>query len=312
MPRTRTEDGAAGRRSRRAKAPQIQEHAQARPGDPGPGLQGADLHEGSARHRAGLARGPLPGVHAVRVSRRREPQDRRTRRAAAAARAGAGGAPGGFRRRDRAHRRRGCHPGDLPPRTRSRCRGSGRRSSARRTSQKAPSLVHRETSLTRGLIRDVFSAKVERCTVDSKQVYNEIIEYLKAIAPELIERVKLYEEHGAALRQSGGRAGDPRPLQAALRPAGRRLPDHRADGGARVDRRELGPLHGQEGPREDDPAARTSRRRARSRGSSGCATLAASSSATSSTWRRGRTATKCCRSSASTCHATARAPRRSR
>ena len=59
--------------------------------------------------------------------------------------------------------------------------------------QKAPSLVHRETSLTRGLIRDVFSAKVDGLQVDSKQVYNEIVEYLKAIAPELIERVQLYE-----------------------------------------------------------------------------------------------------------------------
>jgi len=59
---------------------------------------------------------------------------------------------------------------------------------------RAPNLIHRETSLTRGLIRDVFSTKVEQVTVDSKQVYNEIIEYLKGIAPELIDRIKLYEE----------------------------------------------------------------------------------------------------------------------
>ena len=59
---------------------------------------------------------------------------------------------------------------------------------------RAPALVHRETSLTRGLMRDVFSTKVEQVTVDSRQVFNEIIEYLKGIAPELIERVKLYEE----------------------------------------------------------------------------------------------------------------------
>src|SRR5262245_14766596 len=59
---------------------------------------------------------------------------------------------------------------------------------------RAPSLVHRETSLTRGLMRDVFSTKVEQVTVDSKQVFNEIIEYLKGIAPELIDRVKLYED----------------------------------------------------------------------------------------------------------------------
>jgi ribonuclease G len=49
---------------------------------------------------------------------------------------------------------------------------------------RAPALVHRETSLTRGLIRDLFSEKVEQVTVDSKQVHNEILEYLKGIAPD--------------------------------------------------------------------------------------------------------------------------------
>ncbi len=58
---------------------------------------------------------------------------------------------------------------------------------------RAPTQLHRETSLTRGIIRDIFSTKVESIEVDSKQVYNEIVEYLKGIAPELIERVKLYE-----------------------------------------------------------------------------------------------------------------------
>ena len=59
---------------------------------------------------------------------------------------------------------------------------------------RAPVLLHRETSLTRGIIRDVFSAKVDSLTVDSKQLYNEILEYLKGVGPELVERVKLYEE----------------------------------------------------------------------------------------------------------------------
>ena len=59
---------------------------------------------------------------------------------------------------------------------------------------RAPALVHRETNLTRGIIRDLFSSKVDGLTVDSKQIYNEILEYLKGIAPELAERVKLYEE----------------------------------------------------------------------------------------------------------------------
>ncbi len=62
---------------------------------------------------------------------------------------------------------------------------------------RAPALIHRETNLTRGLIRDLFSEKVEQVSVDSKQVYNEIIEYLKGVAPDLVDRVKLWsEEHG--------------------------------------------------------------------------------------------------------------------
>ena len=56
--------------------------------------------------------------------------------------------------------------------------------------QKAPSLVNRESGLTRGLVRDIFSDKVDSLAVDSKQVFNEIVGYLKDIAPELIERVK--------------------------------------------------------------------------------------------------------------------------
>ncbi|HVH38677.1 MAG TPA: Rne/Rng family ribonuclease [Gemmatimonadaceae bacterium] len=57
-----------------------------------------------------------------------------------------------------------------------------------------PKLLHRETSLTRGIIRDLFSTKVDRLTVDSRQVHNEVVEYLKGIAPELIDRVHLYED----------------------------------------------------------------------------------------------------------------------
>ena len=59
---------------------------------------------------------------------------------------------------------------------------------------RAPILLHRETSLTRGIIRDLFSTKVDSLTVDSKQLFNEITEYLKGVGPELLDRVKLYEE----------------------------------------------------------------------------------------------------------------------
>ena len=64
----------------------------------------------------------------------------------------------------------------------------------KKTFQRAPALVHRETGLTRGLVRDLFSAKVDSLTVDSKQVFNEILGYLKEIAPDLIDRVRLHED----------------------------------------------------------------------------------------------------------------------
>jgi ribonuclease G len=57
-----------------------------------------------------------------------------------------------------------------------------------------PKLLHRETSLTRTIIRDLFSEKIDSLTVDSKQIFNEIVEYLQGIAPELVDRVKLYED----------------------------------------------------------------------------------------------------------------------
>jgi ribonuclease G len=61
------------------------------------------------------------------------------------------------------------------------------------SSVRAPALVQRETSLTRGIVRDLFSDKVDSLLVDSTQLYHEIESYLKQVDPELVARVKLYE-----------------------------------------------------------------------------------------------------------------------
>ncbi|MEO8194608.1 MAG: Rne/Rng family ribonuclease [Gemmatimonadales bacterium] len=68
---------------------------------------------------------------------------------------------------------------------------------------RAPSLLHRESGLTRGLVRDLFSVKVDSLTIDSKPVFNEVTEYLKTVAPDLIPRVKLYEERVPLFDASG-------------------------------------------------------------------------------------------------------------
>ncbi len=60
--------------------------------------------------------------------------------------------------------------------------------------RRAPALLQRETSLTRGIIRDLLSAKVDALNVDSRELYNEIEQYLGQIDPELIGRVHFYTE----------------------------------------------------------------------------------------------------------------------
>ena len=60
--------------------------------------------------------------------------------------------------------------------------------------RRAPALLQRETSLTRGLIRDVFSSKVDALWVDSRELHNEVEGYLQQIDPELMERVHFYDD----------------------------------------------------------------------------------------------------------------------
>ncbi len=60
--------------------------------------------------------------------------------------------------------------------------------------RKAPALLQRETSLTRGIIRDLFSWKVDALQVDSKELHHEIDQYLQQIDPELMQRVHFYTE----------------------------------------------------------------------------------------------------------------------
>jgi ribonuclease G len=60
--------------------------------------------------------------------------------------------------------------------------------------RRAPALLQRETSLTRGIIRDLFSTKVDALHVDMKELYNEIEQYLQQIDPELMSRVHLYTD----------------------------------------------------------------------------------------------------------------------
>jgi ribonuclease G len=61
-------------------------------------------------------------------------------------------------------------------------------------SVKAPALVHREADLTRGIIRDIFTNKVDSLTVDNREMYQEIRRYLDGVDPDLMQRVHLFQE----------------------------------------------------------------------------------------------------------------------
>lgn len=59
---------------------------------------------------------------------------------------------------------------------------------------RAPALVHREASLTSGIIRDLFSDRVDNLWVDSKEIYEEIRQYLRQLDPDLLDRVTFYQD----------------------------------------------------------------------------------------------------------------------
>jgi ribonuclease G len=61
----------------------------------------------------------------------------------------------------------------------------------RADSSKAPALVHREARLISGVIRDLFSDKFDALVVDNPEVHNEIVQYVRGVDPDLLERVRL-------------------------------------------------------------------------------------------------------------------------
>jgi ribonuclease G len=62
----------------------------------------------------------------------------------------------------------------------------------RSKSARPPALIHREAKLTSGIIRDVFTTKVDGLTIEGREVYNEVKQYLDGVDPTLMDRVHLY------------------------------------------------------------------------------------------------------------------------
>ncbi len=58
----------------------------------------------------------------------------------------------------------------------------------------APDLVFQEADLSVRVVRDIFSAHFERAIVDDEQQYHRLVSFFTRTAPELVERVELWEE----------------------------------------------------------------------------------------------------------------------
>jgi len=58
---------------------------------------------------------------------------------------------------------------------------------------RAPALVHRELEMSASLIRDLFTEDVEEVFIDDVDSFTDIEGYLKAVSPELADRVKHYQ-----------------------------------------------------------------------------------------------------------------------
>lgn len=60
-------------------------------------------------------------------------------------------------------------------------------------SAKAPALVHKDIEMTSSIIRDLFSPDVSKVVIDNKKEYKKFLSYLRHIAPQLKDRVEIYD-----------------------------------------------------------------------------------------------------------------------
>jgi ribonuclease G len=67
----------------------------------------------------------------------------------------------------------------------------------------APDLVFQEADLSVRVVRDIFSAHFERAIVDDEQQYQRLVSFFTRTAPELVERVELWQQDGPLFEAYG-------------------------------------------------------------------------------------------------------------
>ncbi len=67
----------------------------------------------------------------------------------------------------------------------------------------APGLVFQEADLSVRVVRDIFSDHFERAVVDDEKQYQRLVSFFTRTAPELVERVELYQESAPLMERYG-------------------------------------------------------------------------------------------------------------
>jgi len=57
---------------------------------------------------------------------------------------------------------------------------------------KAPGLLYRESDLSESTMRDYFSQNVDKVVVDNQEEHRNIVDYLRVLSPDLVEKVELF------------------------------------------------------------------------------------------------------------------------
>src|SRR3954462_1565949 len=68
----------------------------------------------------------------------------------------------------------------------------------------APELVFQEADLSVRVVRDIFSADFERALVDDEKQHHRLVSFFSRTAPELVERVELYQDKDEPLFEKHG------------------------------------------------------------------------------------------------------------
>jgi len=75
----------------------------------------------------------------------------------------------------------------------------------------APALVHEDVDMASSIIRDQFSEEYDRILVDHDSLYHSIRSYVRAVAPKMVDRIKLHDSsepifEAAGIKQGANRA----------------------------------------------------------------------------------------------------------